>query len=322
MFATGFFLPSAVSDLRATLAETWSAAGTYSITPAATINLLAAIETLIIAFLAPLLLVLVGLSLAASMAQNAPKLSGDSLKPQLSRISLAGGLSRIFGPKGLAEFGKSLFKVSVVAITALILFQVLGDVTLSALLTDPRQLPGLLLHASLLLLVGISIPVAALAALDLVLVRRFWMDDLKMSRQEIKDEMKQSEGDPLLKSRLRSLQQDRSRHRMLAQISTATVVITNPTHLAVALRYRDGIDLAPIVVGKGADLVALRIREVADKNEIKIVENRPLARSLYNTVAVDSAIPADLYSAVAEVLIAIRRTDARNRTILAPRSIE
>ena len=316
--AASYMVPNGAGEFIAVLSDAFVSVGSISLSPSNTVDLFVGVGYALAAFLGPLLVVLIGVALAASFAQNMPQISGESLKPQLSRISLISGFSRIFGPKGLAEFGKSTFKITLVCIAALLLTHTLSDIALTSLLTDPRQLPGLVQHATLLLMVGIAVPVVVLAALDLVIVRRFWLDELKMSRRDIKDELKQSEGDPILRSRLRSLQQDRARRRMIAQIPTATVVITNPTHLAIALRYRDGVDPAPMVVGKGADIVAKKIREIAEEHRIAMVENRPLAWSLYENVPVDATIPAELYSAVAEVLIAVRRADQRRSPQLAP----
>ncbi|MEM6848440.1 MAG: EscU/YscU/HrcU family type III secretion system export apparatus switch protein, partial [Pseudomonadota bacterium] len=141
-----------------------------------------------------------------------------------------------------------------------------------------------------------------LVAADLTYTRLKWRKDLKMSRREVKEEMKQSEGDPLVRARVRAAQKDRSRRRMLDRVPTATVVITNPTHYAIALAYERGVGGAPVVVAKGVDEVALRIRVLAGEANVPIVENAPLARSLYAEVEVDRMIPEAFYRAVAEVL--------------------
>ena len=137
---------------------------------------------------------------------------------------------------------------------------------------------------------------------DIVWSRFKWRVDLRMTRQELKDEIKQSEGDPLVKSRLRSLARDRARRRMIAAVPSATVVIANPTHYAVALKYDRAKGGAPLVVAKGVDLVALRIREVACRHSVPIVEDKPLARALYEAVEVDQWIPPEFYRAVAKIL--------------------
>jgi flagellar biosynthetic protein FlhB len=141
-----------------------------------------------------------------------------------------------------------------------------------------------------------------LVAADIVWTRFRWRSDLRMTRQEVKDELKQSEGDPAVKSRLRSLARDRARRRMIGAVPKATVVIANPTHYAIALKYDRAKGGAPLVVAKGADLIALRIREMATKHSIPIVEDKPLARALYDAVEVDQWIPPEFYRAVAKIL--------------------
>jgi len=141
-----------------------------------------------------------------------------------------------------------------------------------------------------------------IAIIDLLWSRFHWRQDLRMTKQEVKDEMKQAEGDPIMRSRLRSLQRDRARRRMMADVPRATLVIANPTHYAIALRYVRDETAAPIVVAKGQDLVALKIREIAEANEIPVFEDVALARSMYSQVSVDSMIPAQFYQAVAELV--------------------
>jgi flagellar biosynthetic protein FlhB len=144
--------------------------------------------------------------------------------------------------------------------------------------------------------------VTVMAAADYVYQRWSFLQQMRMTKQEVKDEHKQTEGDPMIKSRLRSLRMQRARQRMMAAVPKASVVITNPTHYAVALKYDMDAMGAPILVAKGADLIALRIRELADENEVPIVENPPLARALFATVELDQEVPPEHYKAVAEVI--------------------
>jgi flagellar biosynthetic protein FlhB len=139
------------------------------------------------------------------------------------------------------------------------------------------------------------------------------MQSMRMTKQEIRDEMKQTDGDPMIKSRLRQIRMERARRRMMAEVPKATVVVTNPTHFAVALRYVQGETEAPIVVAKGADLVAARIRELAQENEVPIVENPPLARALYATVDLDQPVPSEHYRAVAEIIGYVMKLKQRVR---------
>ncbi len=149
---------------------------------------------------------------------------------------------------------------------------------------------------------SVAILVGAIALFDFVWQRRSWMGKMRMSLQEIKDEHKQQEGDPKIKAKIRAIGMQRARRRMMAAVPGASVVITNPTHYAVALRYDHGKGAAPIVVAKGTDAVALRIREVATAAGVPLVENRPLARALHASAEIDRAIPAEHYAAVAEVI--------------------
>jgi flagellar biosynthetic protein FlhB len=154
-----------------------------------------------------------------------------------------------------------------------------------------------------------------LAAVDIFWTRHRWFTDLKMTKQEVKDEMKQAQGDPIVKSRQRSLARDRARRRMIDSVPRATLVITNPTHFAVALRYVRDEDDAPIVVAKGQDLIALKIREIAKENEIPIFEDPPLARSMFAQVSVDSVIPPVFYKAVAELIHRVYAARPQNRRV-------
>jgi flagellar biosynthetic protein FlhB len=152
------------------------------------------------------------------------------------------------------------------------------------------------------ILMAIVFVMAAIAAADFIWSRFHWRRDLRMSKQEVKDEFKQSEGDPIVKSRLRSLARDRSRKRMIAAVPRATLIIANPTHFSIALKYVREEDSAPLVLAKGQDLVALKIREIAKQHNIPIFEDVALARSMYKQVSVDSVIPSQFYQAVAELV--------------------
>jgi flagellar biosynthetic protein FlhB len=153
-----------------------------------------------------------------------------------------------------------------------------------------------------------------MVAADIVWSRIHWRSELRMTRQELKDELKQSEGDPLVKSRLRSLARDRARKRMIAAVPQATVVIANPTHFAVALKYERSKGGAPMVVAKGADLIALRIREIAGRHGVPVIEDKPLARALYDAVDVGNWIPPEFYRAVARILHLLYTRPAHART--------
>jgi flagellar biosynthetic protein FlhB len=168
---------------------------------------------------------------------------------------------------------------------------------------EPGGVPELARSMVMKLLSAMVVAIIVLAAADLVWSRVFWQRDLRMTRQEVKDEVKQAEGDPILKGKLRSLARDRSRKRMMAAVPRATLVIANPTHFAVALRYVREEGGAPMVIAKGQDLLALKIREVAESHDIPVIEDKLLARSLYQAVEVDKLIPPEFYKAVAEIIL-------------------
>lgn len=252
--------------------------------------------------LAPIIVLLVVSGLVASLFQNVPRLVGRRIRPQWERVSPAAGWKRIFGAQGAVEFLKSLFKFATVALTAFLILRSDAERVTGAILTDPVLIPEIMLSLAIRLLSAVCVAIVLLVAADLVWSQFKWRTDLRMTRQEVKDEMKQGEGDPLVKARLRSLARDRARRRMISAVPRATVVIANPTHFAIALRYERGQGGAPLVVAKGADLVALRIREIAAKHGIPIVEDKPLARALYEVAEVDKWIPPEFYKAVARVL--------------------
>ena len=161
----------------------------------------------------------------------------------------------------------------------------------------------------------VAVATVVLVAADIVWSRVSWQRELRMTRQEVKDEMKQADGDPIVKARLRSLARDRLRKRMIAAVPRATLVVANPTHFAVALRYVREEGGAPLVVAKGQDLIALRIREVAAEHGIPVIEDKALARSLYKTVEVDKMIPPEFYKAVAEIVLYVQGRQARTRPV-------
>lgn len=256
-------------------------------------------------YLMPAILVIGGCSLVGTLAQNVPSMVGERIRPKWERISPMGGFKRIFGKPGLVEFAKSLFKFGVVGVVAFILLKSEQYKAVNSMFTDPSLLPELIQGIVFRLVSAICIATILLVTADLLWARYKWNRDLMMTKQEVKEEFKQVEGDPMVKARMRSIAQDRSRKRMFASVAKATVIIANPTHFAVALRYDKNEAAAPVVLAKGQDLIALRIREIAERNDIPVFENKPLARSLYDAVRVDQMIPEQFYQAVAQVLFIV-----------------
>ncbi len=245
---------------------------------------------------------LIAAGIGASVLQNMPRMVGDRIMPKFSRISLLGGWKRVFGIKGFVEFAKSLGKV--IFATVFLIF-VMNDVharLLAGMVTVPSSFGVVIRDIAVELVTTVAFAMALITGVDVLWSRFHWMQELRMTKQEVKDEHKQSEGDPILKSRMRSLQRDRARKRMMSAVPRATLVIANPTHFSIALRYVRDETAAPIVVAKGQDLVALRIREIAEQNGIPIFEDVALARSMFKQVSVDNMIPPQFYHAVAELV--------------------
>src|SRR6185436_2774019 len=241
-------------------------------------------------------------ALAAPIAIGGWNFSGAALLPQFSRLNPVSGMGRVFSTRGLVELGKGLAKVGVVGLIAWVLLKGLTP-QLMGLSAEPLKnaighsvaLAG---YALLVLVCGLAV----IAAFDVPF--QLWQHarDLRMTREEVKEEYKESEGSPETRGRIRDAQKALARGRMLQDVPTADVVITNPTHYAVALRYDENKSRAPLVVAKGTELLAAKIREIATEAGVPIVEAPPLARALHKSVDIGREVPAALYVAVAQVL--------------------
>jgi len=247
------------------------------------------------------LLVLVLAAAAGNMVQHRLVWSYEPLKPKLSKISPVAGLKRLFSKQALANFLKGLAKLAVIGgvMTALLLPQRHRLDTLVG--ADPSVILPLTQSLATNVLLTVVAILAFVAAADYLFQYRQWYEKQKMSLQDIKEEFKQTEGNPAIKAKVRQLRQNRMKKRMMASVPNASVVITNPTHYAVALQYERGMN-APVCVAKGVDVLARRIKEVAGEHDIPIVENPPLARALHASVDIDQEIPQEHYQAVAEVI--------------------
>lgn len=251
----------------------------------------------------PIVLLLAAAGVAASVLQNQPRIVSNRIEPKMERISIIKGWTRIFGVKGQVEFLKSVFKFLVVAIAGYIALGNADRDFINALFMEPVAVPELMKQLGIKVLVAVIIAISFLVAADIAWSRFSWRRDLRMTKQEVKDEHKQMEGDPLIRMKLRSMQRDRARRRMIASVPRATLIVANPTHYSVALRYVREEGGAPVVVAKGKDLIALKIRFIAEQNGIPIYEDRALARSLYASVEVDKMIPPEFYKAVAGIVL-------------------
>ena len=288
-------------DMVNTLTPFFAHAGTMDVEG----SIRAIARTTVMAALPAVILVMVVsglLGAAANVAQSGFMLSPDKIKPDLQKLNIIKGLGRIFGPDGFMQFAKSALK-----------FIVTGLIAWYVVKPNAAEIPNL-----------VGMDVAAIIPMSLKLcVKLFWMvliflgatagfdwfwqrirftKRMRMSLQEVKDEMKQSEGDPHIKGKQKQLRMQRSRQRMMQAVPKATVVVMNPTHYAVALKYEQGENAAPVCVAKGVDDLALRIRAVAQDAGVYILEDPPLARALYATMEVDDQIPAEHFEAVAKVI--------------------
>ena len=255
---------------------------------------------LIVAVGVPFLMLMLA-AIAGNMIQHRLVWSTESLKPKLSKISPGAGFKRIFGKQAVANFAKGLFKLAALGTVMTVVLWPERHRLEAMVHFDPAALMGVTTGLTLHLLGAVVAMLAAVAIADYFFQYRQWYERQKMTLQEMKEEYKQSEGDPHVKGRIRQLRQQRMKKRMMAAVPKASVIITNPTHYSVALAYDRGMP-APVCVAKGVDNIAFKIREIAKEHDIPIVENVPLARALYATVDIDQEIPVEHYHAVAEVI--------------------
>jgi flagellar biosynthetic protein FlhB len=245
-------------------------------------------------------------ALAGSAIQHRMVFSAEPIKPALSKISPGAGLGRLFSRQALANFAKGLAKLALIGAVMVALLWPQRFRMVAIVGADPAAILPFTRSLAMQMLGTVVAILAIVAASDYLFQYRQWYERQKMSVQEMKEEFRQTEGDPTVKGKLRQLRQARMRKRMMAAVPKASVVITNPTHFAVALRYERGMN-APVCVAKGADLIARKIREVAQQHDIPVIENPPLARALHGTVEIDQEIPPEHYRAVAEIIGYIMR---------------
>lgn len=260
----------------------------------------------------PITLLTVLCSVAATFAQTRMLVSGELLRPKFSRINPLEGFKRLFSLKSLVNALKGILKISILMV--IIYMSIMGMFHESAryLYVDIKTACGHLFEVGMGMVVRIVIAFIALAAADFFYQWWDYERQIRMSKQEIKEEYKQMEGDPQIKGKIKEMQRRRAQSRMMQQVPQADVVIRNPTHFAVALRYKPEQDNAPIVLAKGQDSLAQRIVSVAEANHVAVIENVPLARALYAETELNQEIPPTLYNAVAEVLVYIFRLNGKD----------
>jgi flagellar biosynthetic protein FlhB len=262
---------------------------------------------------APLFGTLMAFAILGGLMQGRPAFVWSRVAPKWDKLSPMAGAKRIFGMRAFVEFAKTLAKLAVIlGVATWVLWPkaIALEALVGADVADVGAAAGGLVSK---LVTVVTVPVGAIALFDLIYQRRQWLAKMKMSLQEIKDEHKDSEGDPKIKAKIRQIAMQRAKRRMMAAVPDASVIITNPTHYAIALKYDHGKMGAPIVVAKGLDTIALKIREIATAAGVPIIENRPLARALYASVEIDRPIPAEHYAAVAEIIGYVMRLAKRRR---------
>lgn len=254
----------------------------------------------------PIMLSVLAVSVTVGFLQVGFMFSLETIFPQFSRINPISGLGRIFSKRSVVELVKSLIKIAVV-VYFIYRFVMKETIRIPALM-QAELTESFVVMSNLVFDLALQIALVLLVLAILDYGYQWWehMQGLKMSKQEVKEEMKQTEGNPQVKSKIREKQRAMAMRRMMQEVPKADVVVTNPTHFAVALKYETGME-APMVVAKGSDFIAQRIREIAKENDVVIVENKPLAQALFRTAEIGEMIPADHYKAVAEVLAYVYR---------------
>ena len=278
-----------------------SNAGTISVDGGTMTHILVKMAVLVLTAMALPLVFFVGAAILGNIVQNGLVYSTEPITPKLSKISPMAGFKRLFSKTSLVNFAKGIAKLIIVgAAVVWAIWPRREELGLLAML-DPAQLSPYSYGLMTSMMGSVVAVLTVLAIADWLYQRHTWMERQKMSFQELKEEYRQLEGDPQIKAKIRQLRVQRARKRMMSQVPQASVIITNPTHYAVALRYENGMN-APLCLAKGLDMIALKIREIGEEHKIPIVENPPLARALYASVEVDHEIPGEHYKAVAEVI--------------------
>ncbi|MEN6468669.1 MAG: flagellar biosynthesis protein FlhB [Smithella sp.] len=250
----------------------------------------------------PLLVAVLIAAILGNVLQVGFMFSSESLQPKFDKISPAKGFKRLFSTRSIAELFKGILKICIIGGVAYLIIRNEFDNLMP--LAD-HSIWGMLSYIGSIcfkILMYVTVVLVFLAILDYAYQRWEFEKSIRMTKQEIKDEYKNTEGDPMIKARIRRIQREMAQKRMMAEVPKADVVITNPTHLAVAIQYNPADMQAPIVVAKGADFIAEKIRDIARENDVPIIENKPLAQVLYKIVQLNHPVPEDLYKAVAEVL--------------------
>jgi len=257
--------------------------------------------------IAPVLVVCLVFGVTANVVQFGFIFTGEPLIPKLSKVNPVQGFKRLFSKRTVVELVKAIFKIAIVGFVSYLTLKAESKHIFAFMEMENIQIFTYVSAVVFKLFLRICLVLVAIAFIDILYQRWDHEQELKMTRQEMKEELKRTEGDPLVKQRIRTIQRQLSQQRMMAEVPKADVVITNPTELAIAVKYDPEEQGAPQVVAKGSRLVAQKIRELAKEHEVPVVENKPLAQLLYKSVEVGMEIPAKLYQAVAEILAYVYR---------------
>lgn len=271
---------------------------------------------MLLLLLGPFFLVVVVVALAANVLQVGFLFASDPITPKWERINPAEGFQRIFSKRGLNELGKSLLKIALIGVVTW--YSLKPEMDVIVRLVDAMGVGQILLTLSVVsfkVLLRATLVLVVLAVIDYAVQRHIYESGLRMTRKEVEEELRETEGDPLIRARFRQIREQRARQRMLAEVPSADVVITNPTEIAVALRYDAARDDAPVVVAKGRGYVAQRIRQVAQEHGIAVYEDRALAQVLFKSVEIGSYIPGEFYVALAEILAYLHRSGRLRRRV-------
>ncbi len=299
---TGWLGVSALEGLGGMMTRLWGSAEDFALDEPGARSLVASVLGHTALSLLPVLGFLLACAVGTIFLQGRATLSWSRLAPKWSKLSPASGMQRLLGRRAMIEFAKTLAKITAIGtVVWLVLAPRLAGID-QLVGYAPGAVGAAALQLAFEALRAVVLLVVALAVFDFVYQRRAFLQRMRMTLQEVKDEHKQSEGDPKIKARIRQMQYERARHRMMAAVPDSSVIVTNPTHYAVALKYEHGAMAAPTVVAKGVDAVALRIREVGTQAGVPIVESPPLARALHAAVEIDHPIPVEHYAAVAEII--------------------
>ncbi len=312
-FSVLFILSSHIfQELKIVMVRFFNQMGTLTIQPDSIQALGGDILWSLCRILSPVMLAVSAVAILSNYIQVGSLFSWESIQPDWNKLNPLKGLARLFSKHSVVELLKALFKCLIIGWVA---FSTIRNELPQILALPDQPVDSIFRYAGLTsfwLFLKTALVIFALAALDYIFQRWSFEKSLRMTKQEIREEFKQTEGDPLIKSRIRSIQRDLARKRMMAEVPKADVIITNPSHLAVALHYKVREMQAPKVLAKGAGLIAEKIKEIGQTHRIPTVENKPLAQILYKTVDVGETIPSALYQAVAEILAYVYRMKNKN----------